>query len=239
MLHTLFDYSHPRLLGGKDHSHHSPRIRSPGGTPPKQGAIISSRGDGGDGDGDGDGDIDAVAVTGSSLGWEGGHGHGRASNRVTVTRRALGRRLPRCLVVHGTADATVPFSQTAAVGAALKTLGVPTVVRYDQGGERDKRQDMYQERERERGRERCFGQPGVRVWLARQGKMHRTGIRNESAVLRMYRGIIRQGKRTKENRRYLHSGAEGFRVIVRSSYPILSCPIVTLLYRMHTLPLLF
>lgn len=60
-----------------------------------------------------------------------GHGPGRASGRV----RALGRRLPRSLVVHGTADATVPFSQTAAVAAALKTLGVPTVVRYDPGGE--------------------------------------------------------------------------------------------------------
>ncbi|CAN0456112.1 unnamed protein product, partial [Hapterophycus canaliculatus] len=49
-------------------------------------------------------------------------------------RRALGRRLPRTLLVHGTADATVPFSQTAAAAAALRTLGVPTVVRFVPGG---------------------------------------------------------------------------------------------------------
>lgn len=49
--------------------------------------------------------------------------------------RRLARRLPRSLVVHGMADATVPFSQTAAVAAALKALGVPTTVRFEPGGE--------------------------------------------------------------------------------------------------------
>lgn len=141
MLHTLFDYSHPVLLGGKTHPH---RSRSPGGTSSistNSTAASSSRGDGGDGDGDVDGDSATAVSTCSSLrgeGRQGGQGHGRHSSRGMATRRALGRRLPRCLVVHGTADATVPFSQTAAVAAALKTLGVPTVVRYDPGGETHK-----------------------------------------------------------------------------------------------------
>lgn len=48
---------------------------------------------------------------------------------------AFGRRLPRTLVMHGTADATVPFSQTSALADTLRKLGVPTVLRFDQGGE--------------------------------------------------------------------------------------------------------
>lgn len=51
-----------------------------------------------------------------------------------VGGRRLGRRLPRSLVVHGMADATVPFVQTATVGAALRALGVPTIVRFEPGG---------------------------------------------------------------------------------------------------------
>lgn len=134
MLHTLFDYSHPVLLGGKTHPH---RSRSPGGTSSistNSTAASSSRGDGGDGDGDGDVDGDS-ATTAVSCTISSSRGDGRQG---MATRGALGRRLPRCLVVHGTADATVPFSQTAAVAAALKTLGVPTVVRYDPGGEMHK-----------------------------------------------------------------------------------------------------
>eukprot|EP00752_Nemacystus_decipiens_P010065 g8969.t1 len=123
MLHTLFDYSHPHLLSGKAHRAHGLSR----GISLQQGTFTSSARTGDEGDGD-----VSSAVSGNSYSGEGGlRGHGSAFSRG----RALGRRLPRCLVVHGTADATVPFSQTAAVGAALITLGVPTLVRYDLGGD--------------------------------------------------------------------------------------------------------
>lgn len=126
LLHTLFDYSHPFLLGGKSRrpvvsssrppsrpstSHaicHSLEVEettmlsSPGVSP---NSALGSSPDGGGG----------AAV-------EGGHG------------RRLGRWLPRTLLVHGMADATVPFAQTAAIAAALKVLGVPTTVRFEPGG---------------------------------------------------------------------------------------------------------
>ena len=50
------------------------------------------------------------------------------------SRARLGRWLPRALLVHGTSDTTVPFSQTTAFAAALKALGVPTTVRLEAGG---------------------------------------------------------------------------------------------------------
>lgn len=169
VLHTLFDYSHPHLLGCSPRRPTSSRSRtplapttprhpqpqeepqpngyySPVGHSRKPSDTFSKQGTSPRGDG-GDSSDTASGVSGSSLGGQGGHGHGRDSRRA----RALGRRLPRTLVVHGTADATVPFSQTAAVGAALRTLGVPTVVRYDQGGEREREADIY------------LGQLGVRV----------------------------------------------------------------------------
>lgn len=120
MLHTLFDYSHPHLLGGKPPgTPANSRSRTRLGASSKQGTSLqSSASAGGEGD-----NGDAASMSGVSIGGQG-------------CRRALGSRLPRTLVMHGTADATVPFSQTAAVGAALRTLGVPTIVRYDPGGER-------------------------------------------------------------------------------------------------------
>lgn len=146
MLHSLFDYSHPHLLGGNPHrpTRSSPRMPTttsphrqpqpqPSGedAPQPRGTHGSFSNQGNSRRGDTGHGVNATDVSGSSLGGQGGRGHGRASSR----KKALGRRFPRSLVVHGTADATVPFSQTAAVGAALKTLGVPTVVRYDPGGE--------------------------------------------------------------------------------------------------------
>lgn len=128
VLHTLFDYSHPRLLGGKP-SHKSIPSSRPAAkhTPPDplrpvsvaEGAKNCPR------------QSDSVPNTNKSLG--GGAG-GAGSTLLGLGGRRLGLRLPRSLVVHGMADATVPFVQTAKVGAALKALGVPTLVRFEPGG---------------------------------------------------------------------------------------------------------
>ena len=82
---------------------------------------------------------DGVGLVGSrgsrpGEGLVGSLGGGNGGPLPGVGGRRLGRRLPRCLVVHGMADATVPFVQTATVGAALKALGVPTIVRFEPGG---------------------------------------------------------------------------------------------------------
>eukprot|EP00904_Undaria_pinnatifida_P006577 jgi/Undpi1/3049/HiC_scaffold_15.g06425.m1 len=83
---------------------------------------------------------DGVGLVGSrgsraGEGLVGSLGGGNGGPLPGVGGRRLGRRLPRCLVVHGMADATVPFVQTATVGAALKALGVPTIVRFEPGGD--------------------------------------------------------------------------------------------------------
>lgn len=132
VLHALFDHSHPRLLGGKPSHKSIPSSRpaaknappdprrtvsvaeSAENYPAESGGVPSTnKPPGGGADGGTSGDGSALLGLGG---------------------RRLGLRLPRSLVVHGTADATVPFVQTATVGAALKALGVPTIVRFEPGG---------------------------------------------------------------------------------------------------------
>lgn len=136
MLHTLCDYSHPHLLGGLPHRRYGswprtrltrpPTLRQPQTQPTRRdephapSALRNHELQG----------AASFAVSSSSH-----HNSGSLGRDRRTLRRALGRRLPRCLVVHGTADATVPFSQTAAVASALRVLGVPTTVRFDPGGE--------------------------------------------------------------------------------------------------------
>lgn len=151
-LHTLFDYSHQCFLGTGSRrakqtwsrpplapssgpsQHQQPRAQapakgeepltySPRDTQPRGDVVMSGGGhrDGGS----------SLAGKGPVALGAGGGGVPEAGDRG----RGLGRRLPRVLVMHGTSDATVPFSQTAAVAAALRALGVPTVVRFEQGGE--------------------------------------------------------------------------------------------------------
>ncbi|CAM9169542.1 unnamed protein product [Ectocarpus sp. 4 AP-2014] len=151
-LHTLFDYSHQCFLGTGSHQatrtwsrpplapssgpsqHQQPRAQPPAkGEEPStysrrdtrpRGDVVMS--DGGHRDGGslsaGEGPV-ALGTGGGGVPGAGDRGRG------------LGRRLPRVLVMHGTSDATVPFSQTAAVAAALRALGVPTVVRFEQRGD--------------------------------------------------------------------------------------------------------
>ncbi|CAM9204143.1 unnamed protein product [Ectocarpus sp. 12 AP-2014] len=155
-LHTLFDYSHQCFLGTGSHratrtwsrpplatssgpSQHQQQHQHPRAQPPAKGEEPSTcsprdtqpRGDilmsGG---GHRDGGSSSAGNGPVALG-TGGGGVPEAGDRG----RGLGRRLPRVLVMHGTSDATVPFSQTAAVAAALRALGVPTVVRFEQGGD--------------------------------------------------------------------------------------------------------
>lgn len=141
MLHTLFDYSHPHLLGGlPNRRKHRFKPRSPLAPPPpalrqphaqrrdEPHAPSALRDPGVEGAAD-------LAVSGSSHHDGGSSREDEDMRRRGSLRRTLGRRLPRCLVMHGTADATVPFSQTAAVASALRVLGVPTTVRFDPGGE--------------------------------------------------------------------------------------------------------
>ncbi len=136
VLHDLFDFSHPQVLGGKpqrprrnDYLSFSwptaplpsrPRPTNQDGPPAasKRDVGTQARAKGGG---------DRASPTSNS----GLVGDGRAHRRGL----AVGRRLPRTLVMHGTADATVPFSQTSAVAHTLRNLGVPTVLRFDHGGE--------------------------------------------------------------------------------------------------------
>lgn len=61
-----------------------------------------------------------------------GGGNGEAQDSWSKT--GLGRHLPRTLLVHGTADTTVPFSQSTDVAAALKAAGVPTTTYFEPEG---------------------------------------------------------------------------------------------------------
>ena len=119
VLHALFDYSHPRLLGGKPSHKYIPSSRPAAKhTPPDPPRPVSvAKG--------------AEKCPPQSFVGEAG---GAGSASLGLGDRRLGLRLPRSLVVHGMADATVPFVQTATVGAALKALGVPTLVRFEPGG---------------------------------------------------------------------------------------------------------
>lgn len=122
LLHELFDYSHPFLLGGKSRqpakaSSLAPSSlppRSPDSEPPATGSTV--------------GGIAPDARVPQTI------DRGRSAEVHGEGGRWLGRLLPRCLLMHGMADATVPFAQTAAVAAALKALGVPTIVRFIPGG---------------------------------------------------------------------------------------------------------
>lgn len=154
LLHTLFDFSHPHLLGRKPHrskhwpgtpltpSHpplnqqhqHQHRKSSSGDEPSptlslKHGApatvsISNST----------KGTVDNESLPPGSDRDHYGAAPAAAAAEGVCRARALGKRLPRSLLVHGMADATVPFSQTAAAAAALRALGVPTVVRFVPGG---------------------------------------------------------------------------------------------------------
>lgn len=151
-LHTLFDYSHQCFLGTRSRraertwsrpplapSSGPPQYQQARTEPPSKGeepSMFSPRDTqtGGDvvmsnrGHRDGGSSLEGQAPIALGAGGEGVPGAGDS-------RRGLGRRLPRVLVMHGTSDATVPFSQTAAVATALRALGVPTVVRFELGGE--------------------------------------------------------------------------------------------------------
>ncbi|CAM9496361.1 unnamed protein product [Ectocarpus fasciculatus] len=153
-LHTLFDYSHQRFLGtgprGTKRTWSRPPLapssgpsqhQQPRTQPPAKGQDTSTfspqdtqaRGDVTMSGRDHRNGGIALASKGTgpvALG-AGGGGVPEAEDR----RRGLGRRMPRVLVMHGTSDATVPFSQTASVATALRALGVPTVVRFEQGGD--------------------------------------------------------------------------------------------------------
>eukprot|EP00903_Cladosiphon_okamuranus_P014866 g13765.t1 len=110
MLHTLFDYSHPQLLGRQPKlttsswaPPHTPRQPQP--SDHEDPSSINA-----DGAEEGGGDA-APAVSSNSFGdlRGGGQGQGQGQGKTS--------------------------SRTAAIGAALKNLGVPTAVRYDQGGD--------------------------------------------------------------------------------------------------------
>lgn len=59
----------------------------------------------------------------------------KSFDKETDGVRGLGWRLPRSLLMHGTADTTVPFFQTTTMAAALRALSVPTTVHLKPGGE--------------------------------------------------------------------------------------------------------
>lgn len=148
MLHTLFGYSHPHLLGGvpqrrQERSVSWPRPPRPRAPPHPTLRHPEARPTGREEEGlhtlsaPRNNDTEGAAGLGASSPSSSGHHNGGSLGRDkrALIRIALGRRLPRNLLVHGTADATVPFSQTAAVASALRVLGVPTIVRFDPGGE--------------------------------------------------------------------------------------------------------
>lgn len=131
LLYTLFDHSHPLLIGGKSAQLASSSCRVPmmtmNGTRQSSHLARSSSEDV-EGEPVASRYVPGTSVTGGML-TLGGDGSVQAEGG-----RHLGKWLPRSLVIHGMADATVPFTQTAAIAAALKALGVPTTIRFEPGG---------------------------------------------------------------------------------------------------------
>ncbi|CAM9266415.1 unnamed protein product [Scytosiphon promiscuus] len=164
VLHTLFDYSHTHLLGRHPHRSRHSRPHMPL-TPspqlfnqqqqqhhePDRNAIeeegtssttYSERGASPGSIHKNDGSSNRACLAGGAGSFSGrssrggrGEAPAAAATEGYRSRRAVGQRLPRTLLVHGTADATVPFSQTAAAATALRSLGVPTAVRFVRGGD--------------------------------------------------------------------------------------------------------
>lgn len=128
-LHTLLDYSHPFLLGGQPTR--SPPFttldaqRRPQDNTETSNASADDTASGGQGRKRDDGNSGSSRNSGREP--AGSIGEGKVW---------LARRLPRTFLWHGTADATVPFSQSTKLAATLRAIGVPTTTYFASEGVR-------------------------------------------------------------------------------------------------------
>lgn len=144
-LHTLFDYSHPFLLGGRPTRSPPPttlaaQVESKQNTEATK--LISAVADSISGIRQ-NGDIDSALPGDPASGDKGykradgsssGNSGCEPAELVGGGKVRLGRRLPRTFLWHGTADATVPFSQSTELAATLRRIGVPTTTYFAPGG---------------------------------------------------------------------------------------------------------
>ncbi|CAM9434541.1 unnamed protein product [Sphacelaria rigidula] len=143
--HHFFEYSHPFLLGGQPTSA-SPTPNSVEQKRPERGKTDNAQelrvaeSDSRNGTGTEPSNSDTKGKA-SNVGWgnsgdDASEAGGRKSTEFVPEEKTwLGRRLPRTFLWHGTADATVPFSQTSEFAAALRAIGVPTTTHFAPGGD--------------------------------------------------------------------------------------------------------
>lgn len=126
VLYTLFNYSHPHLLGGRTSKRKAPIAAGTlePSVPPSRTQETSQRHCATAEEKDGVVNATETPPTAETAA-DGDGVRGSATKPLS---------LPRTLVVHGTADATVPFAQSAELAAVLKAHGVPTVSLFEHGG---------------------------------------------------------------------------------------------------------
>lgn len=143
LVHTLFEYSLPCILGGKPRRppvpsmspHDNVPLGSAEDTPP--GSDVS-RSDALEKELEESTTAAVKALQGISD--DGQNGADAADdgkgNLARDDRLRLRLKLPRMLLWHGTADATVPFSQTTEAAAVLRAIGVDITTCFAYGGAR-------------------------------------------------------------------------------------------------------
>lgn len=111
----LLDYSHPRLLAAMQPPCRATKQRCQ--EHDAQAESFQATGEDGISDHDADPNVNADRGEG-----------------IPTRNQWIGQCLPRTLLVHGTADTTVPFSQSVEAAASLRVSGVQIITRFEVGG---------------------------------------------------------------------------------------------------------